>query len=446
MEEKVSALNRTEFWSQADPNYIDRLNNINCCLVMVPHPDDESLACAGLIAILIDRKVKINVILTTNGSMSHPNSKKYPSHQLVKLRKKEFEDALKLVGVGTDAIKYYNAQDGSMPTIGDLGFEELEDKLTKDLITIKPDLILVPYELDSHDDHKATHQLLISSLLKSKIIRPKIWEYPVWLYERANIEEIPKLKKGELIAVDIISQLSLKKRCIYAHQSQTTLMIDDDPNGFMLSTNMIENFIKGIEYFMERKKLNNQTTLSKKYFDDVYTNSTDPWNFETSDYERNKYCETVSAIPQNNYSKALEIGCSIGVLTKMLSQRCEHLLAMDINEIALTKVRERFTGSSNKVEFLLGGIPQDFPSGNFDLIVMSEVGYYLSMNDLIKARKKIWEALNTNGILILVHWIHFVHDYPLTGDEVHDLFDELEKVNLKKMRTSDYRMDVFQKI
>jgi SAM-dependent methyltransferase len=127
----------------------------------------------------------------------------------------------------------------------------------------------------------------------------------------------------------------------------------------------------------------------------------------------------------------------------MLAERCEHLLSMDISETALAQARQRLSGSSN-VEFLHGGIPGDFPAGNFDLIIMSEVGYYLSSGDLKRTRDLILQALAPKGLLILVHWTHFVADYPLTGDEVHELFSTIGLTNIHANRTADYRIDVYQ--
>ena len=446
MEFKGSALNRAQFWSQADPNYVERLGQPGSCLVMVPHPDDESLACAGLIKILVDLGVSVQVILTTDGSGSHPHSKRYPAQKLFELRKQELELALGLLGIEPSAIKYYKAKDGNMPTTGELGFKELISQLKDDLRELQPDLILVPYEQDSHHDHKATHQLLIAAMDSHEFRRPKVWEYPIWLYERAEFEEVPILEDGELIAVDIAAHLQLKKECIYAHRSQTTQLIDDDPQGFFLSPQVIDHFIQKKEYFMEREKLNPRSTLSKTYFDDVYANSPDPWNFETSDYEREKYLATISAIPIGNYPKAFEIGCSIGVLTEMLVDRCGHLVAMDISKAALARANERLSHLSTKVDLILGGVPDAFPSGNFDLIVMSEVGYYFAKNDLLRVSKQIWNGLNKNGVLVLVHWIHFVQDYPLSGDDVHNSFNELEWAHPKELRTTDYRLDVYRKL
>ena len=82
-------------------------------------------------------------------------------------------------------------------------------------------------------------------------------------------------------------------------------------------------------------------TLSEKYFDEVYNNNADPWNFETSEYEREKYAVTIAALPKLKYQRVFEIGCSIGVLTEMLAPKCEMLLAVDAAEAPLKKALNR---------------------------------------------------------------------------------------------------------
>ena len=188
-------------------------------------------------------------------------------------------------------------------------------------------------------------------------------------------------------------------------------------------------------------------TLSPAYFDDVYAAADDPWNFDSSEYEAAKYAATIDALPRRHYESAFEIGCSIGVLTAKLEPFCGKLLAVDVNEKALEQARAKCDQLSN-VTFQKLQIPEEFPAETFDLIVVSEVGYYLSVADWKKAARQIIEKIESKGTIILVHWTHFVADYPQTGDAVHDSFAEnaAELNHLETRRTEDYRLDVWTKI
>lgn len=189
-----------------------------------------------------------------------------------------------------------------------------------------------------------------------------------------------------------------------------------------------------------------KNSLPADYFSHVYNRSNDPWNFETSPYEKAKYEATIVALPKQHYSNALELGCSIGVLTAMLTKRCSHLLCTDISNAPLQKARQRLKDEPH-VFFVQAALPGEYPDGTFELVMMSEVGYYLSGEDLKKAKEKIVASLEKGGDIVMVHWTPFVHDYPLTGDEVHDLFLQDNRLqHLFGKREEKYRLDVLRKL
>ena len=186
-------------------------------------------------------------------------------------------------------------------------------------------------------------------------------------------------------------------------------------------------------------------TLKPHYFDEIYARNNDPWNFESKPYEHQKYAATLDHLPRERYQSALELGCSIGVFTAMLAPRCARLLALDVAEIPLQKARARCADFPH-VEFRRATLPGEFPDGNFDLMVMSEVGYYFAMPDLRALQTRIRRALQPGGDLVLVHYLPDVPDYPLSGDEVHDAFfgvDELE--HLSGFRSERYRFDAWRR-
>jgi SAM-dependent methyltransferase len=163
-----------------------------------------------------------------------------------------------------------------------------------------------------------------------------------------------------------------------------------------------------------------QGSLGPDYFDAVYAWSDDPWSFETSAYEHAKYADTLAALPRPRYASALEVGCSIGVLTRMLAGRCERLQSVDVAERALERARARCADLPH-VRFERRVLPDAFPFATFDLVVLSEVGYYWSPTDLRRTLDLCAEGLTPGGDLLLVHWTPPVDDYPLTGDQVHEI-------------------------
>ncbi len=159
-------------------------------------------------------------------------------------------------------------------------------------------------------------------------------------------------------------------------------------------------------------------TLPQDYFDDMYTASSDPWEFETRWYETRKYALSLALLPAERYGAAFEPGCSIGVLTERLAPRCDRLLACDGAAAAVRQAAKR-TASLGNVTVQRLVIPRDWPPGSFDLIVLSEFLYYFGGDDLGRVLDLGAGALRPGGNLLAVHWRHPVAEYPRTGDDVH---------------------------
>jgi SAM-dependent methyltransferase len=188
-------------------------------------------------------------------------------------------------------------------------------------------------------------------------------------------------------------------------------------------------------------------SLLPSYFDNLYRANPDPWQFETSDYEAAKYAATIAALPRSDYRSALEIGGSIGVLTEKLADLCKALLSIDVSVLAQEQAIQRCQAQAH-VDFKIMRVPEEFPDQLFDLILISEVGYYWNWQDLCKSRQGLVDRLEVGGHLLLVHWTPYAKDYPLSGDAVHDAFLELSPTPLRHLagkRETEYRLDLFER-
>jgi SAM-dependent methyltransferase len=159
-------------------------------------------------------------------------------------------------------------------------------------------------------------------------------------------------------------------------------------------------------------------TLGPGYFDAMYEAAPDPWGFEDRWYEQRKYAISLAQLPDRRYRRAFEPGCSIGVLTAMLAGRCDRLLSWDVAAGAVQAAARRTRDLPN-VRVERRQIPHEWPAGRFDLIVFSEILYYLGDRDLEQALDYAVHALEPGGTLLAVHWRHPVTGYPRTGDDVH---------------------------
>jgi predicted TPR repeat methyltransferase len=183
-------------------------------------------------------------------------------------------------------------------------------------------------------------------------------------------------------------------------------------------------------------------TLPGEYFDALYAAHDDPWGLSSRWYERRKYDLTLACLPRAHYRNAFEPGCSIGVLTEQLAERCDSLLAMDISDTSLERARARDLPTS--VQLRRGALPHDWPIEEFDLIVLSEVGYYLSATDLEIVIGHIQHSLSSDGHLIAVHWREKVPDYPLRAEEVHQALRDSSGLHVVAQYVDEYAViDVF---
>ena len=184
-------------------------------------------------------------------------------------------------------------------------------------------------------------------------------------------------------------------------------------------------------------------TLDADYFRERYAASPDPYGLAERWYEARKYTVTVALLPRERYGSAFEPGCSIGVLTARLAARCDNLLSCDVVPDAVASARGRTAGLPG-VRVEQRAIPQDWPPGTFDLIVLSELLYYFDDADLNQVLRLAAGALRPYGHLLTVHWRHPAPDHPRTGDDVHvTLARYAGLTRLAHYRDQDFTAEVF---
>jgi trans-aconitate methyltransferase len=163
-------------------------------------------------------------------------------------------------------------------------------------------------------------------------------------------------------------------------------------------------------------------TLPGSYFDELYEANVDPWGFTNRWYEERKRAITLAVLPERRYATAYEPGCSVGVLTLGLAERCDALLASDISAIALREAAARLEGRDH-VRFERRRLPAEWPEGQFELVVLSEILYYFNDADLRDVVTRSSAAVAPGGTLVSVHWRPEVADYPQRGDRVQEMLE-----------------------
>ena len=220
-------------------------------LVVAPHPDDETLGCGGAIALLRQLDIAVRVVVVSDGTKSHPNSKTYPPTALKKLREQESLAALAILGVTPEAVTFFGMPDGAVPSFDGVGEDEYQTAIVlcqRYLQDIKPSVVFLPWRKDPHPDHRASWQLFVTAI-NSLNNPPCIIEYPIWDWDTEQRRDFSESVKAWRLGIN--SVLELKRQAIAKYQSQISDLIDDDPNGFRLTPEMLPNLTQPWEIYLE---------------------------------------------------------------------------------------------------------------------------------------------------------------------------------------------------
>ncbi len=175
-------------------------------------------------------------------------------------------------------------------------------------------------------------------------------------------------------------------------------------------------------------------------FNNLFKENSDPWGFETSDYEAQKRLRTLAAFGGCTYDRVLEIGCANGVLTAELAEFCTQLVAVDVSQTALSLAKSRCAGFDN-IEFVCAEIPGSWPGGLFDLIVFSEVLYFLDAEEIMLVSTLAANSLRAHGKCILVNWTG-PNTLPIDGESAVKLFSMKPWVSRYEEIAELFRIDV----
>ncbi|MGM8909032.1 class I SAM-dependent DNA methyltransferase [Psychrobacter sp. 1U1] len=222
---------------------------------------------------------------------------------------------------------------------------------------------------------------------------------------------------------------------------------------------------------------NHTDAYSETYFDALYNDNTDPWEYQTRWYEKRKRDICLAILPQAEYNNAIELGSGNGVFSELLTQRCQTLTCVDGNHQAVALAKQRLTKHAhtkmiqgiipntllNLQDALLKAYPLSEPevldthNPPFDLIVISEILYYLSPTDIDKVIAWSQQNLAIGGTILFCHWRYSIDGFVMTGETVHQrLHQTFHTINDKETPQAtfnhqsqivdcDFLLDVWQR-
>lgn len=217
--------------------------------VLAPHPDDESLACGGLLAQLAEAGLPVRVVAVSDGAASHLGSRQYPPPWLKELRAAELQAAVGALGLPEVGLRRLDLPDGQVPRAGTSGFGAALNRLQAACADLAPRTLATSWRHDPHTDHMATYELAAAfqALLRPP---PRLLEYVVWGWHLPPDTPV-HAEPPRGFRLDSGPAMARKRRAVEAHSSQLGWVVTDDPDGFALEPGMVDRLVRRPELFLE---------------------------------------------------------------------------------------------------------------------------------------------------------------------------------------------------
>ena len=388
-------------WSRTTPLELDGVRRV---VVVAAHPDDESLGAGGLLAAAHHRGLTTEVVLLTAGELSHPRSPTHSAEQLAGRRLDEARAAVAAVAPGSTM---------TLLSLGDGSLARAESAITARIVDVVGNgsgtLIVAPWRHDGHPDHEAAGRAAATAARRTDA---SLVEYPIWWWHWATPDDAPW---SELRRFDLDDAARGHKRdAVAAHVSQVRPLSDEPGDEVLLSPDFLAHFAGPVEHFVAGPREDGA-------LDDLHRGDEDPWGVDDRWYERRKRDLTLGVLPRRRFRHGLEVGCSTGALADALAPRCDELDAVDSSASAVAAAQARLAGRTGvRVRHL--EVPREWPTGELDLVVVSEVGYFLSPLELEDLVERVDGTLAPDGVVVLCHWRHPVDGWVLDARQVHDAF------------------------
>ena len=359
-------------------------------VVFSAHPDDETLGAGATIAAAAALGRPVSVVVAT---CSEPG------------RRAELDAAVAALGVRARTT-WLDLPDG--------GLKHHQDELEAAVAHVLPTggagtrLVLAPWPGDRHGDHRTLGRVVARAAREAG---DRVLLYPIWLWQWGTPEDVPWERAGGYRPTD--DERDRKRAALDAFVSQRHT--PETPDG-VLSPELLARAVDGDELFIAPV-----ADPLAAHFERLHREADDPWGARTRWYERRKRRLLTASLPRERYGSGFEIGCSNGETSAALAERCGRLLSVDAAASAVALARERTAGLPGvAVERMR--VPEQWPSGRFDLIVVSEVAYYLAADQWAACSERIAASLAPGGHVALCHWTGAADDFAQSGAQAHAAF------------------------
>ena len=427
------------------------LAGIGHLVVVAAHPDDETLGAAGLLS---RAGVRSSVLVATSGEASHPGSSTHTPDDLARLREEECLAAVADVDPGA-TVTFLRLPDGQLDD--DVRRAELGEGILNLLLSSAPGtrvVVVSPWAGDRHPDHAAAAGAAAEAADRARaegrdveVLAAPIW---LWFWAEPGDVEVPWTRMRAL-RLDA-EAVAAKGAALARHVSQVQPLSGLPGDEVLLHPGMIAHFERDFEAFVaeepDQAADDGADDELARYFETLHADRDDPWGFETRWYEERKRAVLLASLPARDYGSVLEVGCSTGVLTLELAARVREggsVLGIDLSAHAVERAEARLSAHP-EASALRMRVPEEWPDGRFDLVVISEIGYYLDPAELTAVVERVLGSLTADGAVVLCHWRHPVEGRSETGDSVHAAVRARPEFgSVAQHLEEDFVLDVFER-
>ena len=394
-------------------------------VVLAAHPDDQTLGAGGLVQVLQAGGAEVSLIVASDGEATFPALDPAERVDVAATRREELAAAIVALGLDPDAVQLLGLPDS--------GIAEYEAELIErlEVLLADADCVILPWRGDPDPDHAAVGR----AGLAAAPVQAHRWSYPVWMWHRMRTDDPAIPWRHAVICPLGDVQRIRKQNAINTFESQ--LMTGPDGEDPLVDKAMLTHFARPFEVLFREPAT---TSAPIERFASLYAAQADPWHTADSWYERRKRAVILASLPKERYRRTLEPACGIGELTRHLSDRTDHVIAFDPVEGAVLRAKS----TAPAAELSVTALPSTPTYDSVDLIVLSEILYYLSDADLEASLDRLLELLEPGGHLLAAHGCPWPPEGPRNAAAAHQaLRDRPELEQLIEHVDQEFLLHVF---
>lgn len=373
-------------------------------VVVAAHPDDETLGAGPVLRALVAAGARAAIVVATDGEAAYPGLDAAARRELGAQRRTELDAALRAQGLGELVVEWLGLPDSDLA--GHV------DELTTALrpLLAGADLCLAPWPGDPHPDHQAAG----AATRAAAPVTAHCWSYPIWMWPWTEPDG-PGVPWGRAHAVPVdATERRVRRAAVDCFTSQLRPGPDGSPP--VLAEGQLDHLDRDTDLLF-REPPTASAPIAR--FRDLYAGGRDPWD-GGSWYEQRKRAAVLALLPRRRYRSAVEPGCGAGELTVELAGRCDLLRSSDPAPEAVTAARAR-TRALMDVEVAEAALPGAIGTDPVDLVVLSEVLYYLDDATVAATLDRVADVLEPGGDVVAVHWRGWPPEAPRDAVATHRL-------------------------